>query len=77
MTQVEILKQLEYLPMADRLSIVESTVHQLRKELNSRVQHSEADDAMLARAAEALLADYSSDKELTAFSTLDGDSFHA
>jgi len=34
-------------------------------------------DALLARAAEALMDDYASDKELTAFTALDGDPFHA
>lgn len=37
----------------------------------------ESIDALLARAAEALKADYSSDKELTAFTALDGVPFHA
>jgi len=31
----------------------------------------------LAAAAQALLADYQTDRELTAFSGLDGDDFHA
>ncbi|HEX4123065.1 MAG TPA: hypothetical protein VH619_20830 [Verrucomicrobiae bacterium] len=78
MTHVEILKELKNLPAAERLSIVESTVHQLREELeDSGARPSAANDAQLARAAEALRADYSSDKELTAFTALDGDPFHA
>jgi hypothetical protein len=78
MTHVEILKQLKNLPVAERLSIVESTVHQLREELaDSGTRPSAVNDARLARAAEALRADYSSDKELTAFTALDGDPFHA
>jgi hypothetical protein len=78
MTHVEILKQLKNLPVAERLSIVESAVHQLREELEDPgAPTSEANDARLARVAEALRADYSSDKELTAFTALDGDPFHA
>jgi metal-responsive CopG/Arc/MetJ family transcriptional regulator len=33
--------------------------------------------AQLAKAARALLADYEKDEELTAFTALDGDDFHA
>jgi hypothetical protein len=78
MTYVELLKHLNKLPAADRLSIVESTVHQLREELApSSAANPEGNDALLARAAEALRADYSSDKDLTAFTALDGEPFHA
>jgi hypothetical protein len=78
MTHFEILKQLKKLPAAERLSIVELTVHQLREELAlSGAPDPEGTDALLARAAEALQGDYSSDNELTAFTALDGDPFHA
>jgi hypothetical protein len=78
MTHVEILKELQDLPVADHLSIVELTVHQLRDELaNTGGGSAEGIDARLVRAAEALHADYSSDKELTAFTALDGDPLHA
>jgi hypothetical protein len=78
MTHVEILNQLKNLPVAERLSIVESTVHQLREELaQPSAGDSEANSSRLARAAEALRADYSSDMELTAFTALDGEPFHA
>jgi hypothetical protein len=78
MTHLEILKQMKHLPAAERLSIVESTVHQLREELAlSGARNPEGTEARLGRAAEALQADYSSDHELTAFTALDGDPFHA
>jgi len=67
MTNVEILEQLKNLPAADRLKIVESTVHQLREDMErSGAQGAEEANARLARAAEALLGDYSNDRELTA-----------
>ena len=54
------------------------TVHQLREELAlSGAPDPKGTDTLLARAAEALKGDYWSDKELTAFTALDGDPFHA
>ena len=65
-------------PAADRLRIVESTVHQLREDLERfETPGLQERDARLARAAEALLADYSNDKELTAFTVLDAEEFRA
>ncbi len=78
MTDLEILEQLKGLSPAERLKIVEFTVHQLREDmdhLNRPV--SDGMGAALARAAEALRADYLSDPELTAFAALDGEAFHA
>lgn len=78
MTHVEIIEQLKKLPAAERLRIVESTVHQLREELAlSGAPDPKGTDTLLARAAEALKGNYWSDKELTAFTALDGDPFHA
>jgi len=74
MTDREILEQLKKLPTPERLKIVESTVHQLREELEGAVEQG-AD--RLALAAQALLADYASDSELTAFTGLDSEPFHA
>jgi len=74
MTDREILEQLKKLPTPERLKIVESTVHQLREELEGAV---EQDADRLAQAAQALLADYASDSELTTFTDLDSEPFHA
>jgi hypothetical protein len=78
MTNTEILEQLKNLPAAERLRIVESTVHKLRKDMErSGAQAADPTHARMARAAEALLGDYSKDRELTAFTALDGEAFHA
>ncbi len=78
MTNTEILEQLKNLPVAERLRIVESTVHELREDMErSCTSSAEETNGRLARAAEALLADYSKDRELTAFTILDGEVFHA
>ena len=74
MTDREILEQLKKLPTPERLKIVESTVHQLREELEGAVEQG-AD--RLAQAAQALLADYASDSELSAFTVLGSEPFHA
>jgi predicted nucleic acid-binding protein len=78
MTNIEILEQLKNLPAAERLRIVESTVHELREDMErSGAQAADATHARLARAAEALLGDYSKDRGLTAFTALDGEAIHA
>lgn len=78
MINSEILEQLKSLPAAERLRIVASAVHELREDLErSGAQAEKATNARLAHAAEALLADYSNDLELTAFTALDGEAFHA
>jgi hypothetical protein len=67
MTDKEILEQLKNFPPAERLKIIESTVHQLREDLErSHSRGAEEANARLTRAAEALLGDYTEDKELTA-----------
>ena len=73
MTNLEILEQLKMLPTAERLKIVESTVHELREEL----EDAQLTGGRLAQAAQALLDDYTTDLELTAFSSLDSEPLHA
>jgi len=78
MTSAEILDQLKSLPAAERLKIVESTVHQLREDLELSPAGFDGErDARLAQAASALLDDYSNDKELISFTALDGEGFHS
>ena len=78
MTNREILEELKRLPTADRLRIVEFTVHELREELTGEsLPVTEKSDGRLAQAAQALLADYTSDSELTAFTALDSEPLHA
>ena len=78
MTDREILEQLKMLPTAQRLKIVESTVHELREELEGvQLPSAQEADGRLAQAAQALLADYATDSELTPFTILDSEPFHA
>jgi hypothetical protein len=74
----EILEHLKCHPMTERLKIVESLAHQLRKDLQlSSIQGEQEAGAKLAHAAQALREDYLQDKELTAFTALDSEPFHA
>jgi hypothetical protein len=63
-----IIKEIEKLSIADRMIIVENTIRGIREETVK--EHS------LAEAARALLADYRKDKELVAFTALDGEDFY-
>jgi hypothetical protein len=73
MTNGEILAQLNNFPAADRLKILESAVQQLRQDLEDSKTQGEIE----AQAANALLADYTNDQELTALTALDAETFRA
>ena len=79
MTQTEILKELKKLTSAERLTIAEAALTLVREDLQrkgrpfSRTQISQQMEA----AARALLRDYQTDPELTAFTVLDSEDFGA
>jgi hypothetical protein len=74
----EILEHLKFLPKTERLKVIESLAHQLREDLQLSAVHGAKDtQEKLARAAMMLRDDYLGDKELTAFTALDGEPFHA
>jgi hypothetical protein len=77
--QVEILDELNKLPPAERLAIVEGVLRLLRDELRKAEELPSRPEGQpqLAAAAEALLPDYSSDPELTIFTVLDNQDFDA
>jgi hypothetical protein len=82
MTQAEILQELNKLTPAERLTIIEAALHLLREDLQQEEQDErplaqEERKQQLATAAEALLQDYVEDEELTAFTALDHEDFHA
>lgn len=62
MRTAELIKEIKRLPLQKKIYIIEKTIHSIRKQ---------QDDNQLSRAAKALLVDYSTDKELTAFTNLD------
>jgi hypothetical protein len=79
MTEREIMEQLKKLTTAERLTVVEETLRSIREELE-KIEKPVADTDLkrkLAAAAEALLPDYAPGGDLTVFTSLDGEDFHA
>ena len=79
MTQAEILQQLKTLPTIERLAIIEAALHLTRQDLQQKEQPLSQTDKnkQLAAAAQAMLPDYAPGSELTIFTALDGEDFHA
>ncbi len=75
MSNSEIIDQLKQLTTAERLAVIEAASRLIREDLSQTEANGGADDEQLAHAATALLADYQSDPELTAFTSLDGEGF--
>jgi hypothetical protein len=76
MTNREIIDQLKQLTTAERLTVIEAATRLIREDLSQSQGGEKSEDEQLAQAAAALLADYKSDPELTAFASLDGEDFH-
>ena len=79
MSDTIIFDELKKLPPLERLNIIEAALHQIRRDLEAVKEPLPVGgkQRQLAEAAEALLGDYASDKDLTAYTALDGDDFHA
>jgi hypothetical protein len=79
MTQVQILEEIRRLPIPDRLAIIEDVLRLIRQDLPQAKQAQRQTDQkrQLTTAAKALLADYAAGGELTVFTALDGEGFHA
>jgi len=63
----DLIKEIQRLPIQKRMFVIERTIHSLRK-------HEDAN--AMKKAADSLYADYTSDKELTAFTNLDFEDFY-
>jgi len=78
MTRTDILEELNKLPPDERLDVVESALRRLREQLQAERPVGAAERReRLSIAADALKTAYETDRELTAFTTLDADDFHA
>ena len=75
MTNSEIIDQLKQLTTAERLAVIEAATRLIREDLAQHEANENAEDQQMAQAATALLPDYQSDRELTIFSSLDGEDF--
>jgi hypothetical protein len=63
----DILREIEDLPLQDRILVIEKALKSLKKEGNKRE---------LRRAARELLEEYKTDKDLTSFTDLDLENFY-
>ena len=63
----EIIKEIQKLPVHKRIYVIEKTIHSIRKQ---------DDKNQLKKAADKLLIDYQSDKELTVFTGIDFEDFY-
>ena len=78
MTRTDILDELNKLPADEQLSIVETALRQLREQFRAgRLDAASERRERLSVAADALKTAYETDPELTAFTTLDRDDYHA
>ena len=79
MIEQKILNELKKLSNTERLAIIESALNMIRKDLQSAEQSQELKNRKqrLSEAARLLLPDYANDDELTAFTVLDSEDFHA
>ena len=66
MSTMQLLKEINKLPVQKRLSLIEKTLLSIKETKN----------VQLIKAVNALLKDYKSDKELTAFTALDFENFY-
>ena len=68
MTSTKIVEEINRLPLSEKIHIIEIVLKSIRQEAEKTPS--------LAEGAKALLHDYENDKELTAFSSLDGEDFY-
>ena len=68
MEAANIIKEIIKLPIIERMLIIENAMKSIREET--------AKERSLKEGAKALLSDYQTDKELTAFTSLDGEAFY-
>ncbi len=79
MAYAEILEEIKKLSLKERLEVIDAAIHLIRDELTPRVHPSAPQDRkkLLSRGADVLRRDYETDHELTSFTALDGEDFHA
>ena len=79
MTQIEILEELKKLTSSERLAVAEAALTLVREDLQRTGQPSSKTQMsqQMAEAAKALLRDYQTDSDLTAFTVLDSEDFCA
>jgi hypothetical protein len=79
MTQAQLLSEFRQLSLAQQLEIIQAFVGIVAQHMQAAEQNTNRRDKhkRLAEAANLLLEDYETDQELTSFTVLDGEPFHA
>ena len=79
MKPTEILEEIKKLKNKERLVIIEESLRLIREGLQGeeKPSYNTQRKQQLARAAKMLLKDYSANKELTTYTTLDSEDFHS
>ena len=72
MQTTQIVKEISRLPLGDKIFVAEQILKQLREDSSSKIKEAEN----RRKAAEVLLKDYQSDKNLTAFSAIEHEDFY-
>lgn len=67
MKTAEIIKEIQNLPVTQRIYVVEKTIHSIRKQ---------EEKTQMVKAADTLKYDYETDRELTMFTNLDFENFY-
>ena len=81
MVRAELLAEINKLPLAERLAVLEAAIRDMREELRRpsqrrlRSMSREEKDRLLREGAAIMAPLYASDPELTAFTALDGEDF--
>ena len=76
MTNRDIIKGLEQLSNAERLTVIEAATRMIQDDIrHDPSRRLGVREQVLAAAAEELASDYSSDAELTSFTVLDSEDF--
>ncbi len=76
MLRANIVREVQALPIQEQFEMLECLARSLRQQCQARAA-SDTSSGSLTAAAEALRSDYQNDAELTAFTALDGEDFHA
>jgi hypothetical protein len=76
MIRAEIVREIQALPFQEQFEMLEYLARSLRQQSQAHYPSGTV-PASLAAAAESLQADYQNDPDLTAFTALDCEDFHA
>lgn len=71
MKTIEIINEIQKMPILDRMIVIEKAIHSIRK---SKDFNSQSNDA-IQKGASLLLDYYRNDEELTSFTSLDSEEF--